>query len=83
MADGGGPSHQTPELSVVRALDASWRVPVSHVTLVANRCASVGVSNWTLRQLYAVRRVKVENNITELKLQDDFSVSSEFTRAAH
>ena len=60
--------HQTPELSVVRALDASWRVPVSHVTLVANRCASVGVSNWTLRQLYAVRRVKVENNITELKL---------------
>ena len=42
------------------------RVPVSHV--VANRCASVGVSNWTLHQLYAVRRVKVENNITELKL---------------
>ena len=35
---------------------------------VANRCASVVGSNWTLRQLYAVRRVKVENNITELKL---------------
>ena len=41
---------------------------VSGVTQVANRCASVVVSNWTLRQLYAVRRVKVEDNITELKL---------------
>ena len=59
--------HQTPEL-LDRALAASWLVRVSSFTQDANRCASVVVSNWTLRQLYAVRRVKVENNITELKL---------------
>ena len=65
---------------LVRALGTSWRARVSELTQVANRRASVVVSNWTVRQLYAVRRVKVGDNITELKLEDDCSVSSEFTR---
>ena len=42
---------------LVRALGTSWRVRVSELTQVANRCSSVVVSNWTLRQLYASRRV--------------------------
>ena len=47
--------HQTPELSVVRALDASWPVRVTSFTQDANRCAGVVVSNWTLCQ-FSVRR---------------------------
>ena len=63
-----GPTTPDPRAASVRALETSWRVRVSLGTEDANRCAGVVVSNWTLCQLYAVRRVKVENDITELKL---------------
>ena len=81
-------SHTRPQSSnrsvvvLVRALGTSWRVRVSELTQVANRCSSVVVSNWTLRQLYASRRV---NSLLTEQSSSNFNsviLSPTFTRLA-